>query len=306
MATELIDNLVTPGTQTNLTAAIGTMDTVLPVQAPASPALQAPGGQFRVLIINPVDGTNEIALVTGNAWTSQWTVQRGVETPALAFPNGSIVKHILTAGSITKIVGVQGIQGITGPTGPTGPIGPTGPTTGVTGPIGPTGPTGAMGPTGSTGSTGPLATSNFARKYFSGTFGPTATGSWYIIPFDTNDGGNTALWNSGTPYAYVAPVTGVYEVTVSFGFLLTVAPAAFAVGWATASGSVTVIPVRQNHVVMPQTADFGTVQCVGSGNVVAGTWIEGIVGNGTAGLSLPTPAVAPRSSYAYMEVKQVA
>ena len=103
MATELFDNLTASGTSVNLTAGVSSTDTVLPVSGPASANLQASGGQFRVIIVNPNDGTTEIALVTGNASTSNWTVQRGAESAALSFPIGSQVKHVVTRASLLSL-----------------------------------------------------------------------------------------------------------------------------------------------------------------------------------------------------------
>lgn len=105
MATELLDNETSQGTVTFLTADCNIGDGVIHVNAPASTALQAPGGQFRVIMINPNTGDEEIALVTANAWSANWTVTRAVDSSSQHFfPQGSVVKHILTRDSIAAIV----------------------------------------------------------------------------------------------------------------------------------------------------------------------------------------------------------
>ena len=104
MATELFDNATANGATQLLAAPIGTTDTTLPMQGPASIALQA-SGQFHVLILNPVDQSYEYATVTGNAWSANWTVTRGSDnsTPK-SFPAGSIVKHVLTAEALNNMI----------------------------------------------------------------------------------------------------------------------------------------------------------------------------------------------------------
>jgi hypothetical protein len=106
MAVELLDNATSPGTSTFLTDDIEVPDLVLPVADIASVTLRQPGGQFRVGVINLGTGEMELMLVTANAWTPNWTVQRGIEgTDALNFPQGSLVKHIITAGALENIIG---------------------------------------------------------------------------------------------------------------------------------------------------------------------------------------------------------
>jgi hypothetical protein len=101
MARELFDNATSLGTQTTLSQPALSTDTQIHVRSPASSALSQPGGQFRVIIINPQTGAAELALVTNNQWTALWTVQRGIEgTRAQDFPQDSIVKHIFTAGAL--------------------------------------------------------------------------------------------------------------------------------------------------------------------------------------------------------------
>lgn len=117
MPTELYDNATSTGTSTALVLPIGPTDTVLSVQARASIALRVAGGQFRVIIINPIDGSEEIAIVTGNAATANWTVTRGAEgSTAKSFPAGSVVKHILTAGGLAAIK-ANNVVAATGPVG---------------------------------------------------------------------------------------------------------------------------------------------------------------------------------------------
>ena len=122
MAIELFDNFTASGTSVTLTAGVSSTATVLPVSQSASTNLQVSGGQFRVLIVNPNDGTSEIALVTGNASTTNWTVQRGIESSPLSFPSGSSVKHILTRASLLSLSSsggsttVAGIFNVTDPT----------------------------------------------------------------------------------------------------------------------------------------------------------------------------------------------
>ena len=105
---ELYDNSFAPGAATELSASIGTTDTVLHVLGPASMALQQPG-QFRVAVINSDTDELECMIVIGNANTTNWTVQRAVEgTTSLAFPAGSIVRHILTAQALVNIIAQGG------------------------------------------------------------------------------------------------------------------------------------------------------------------------------------------------------
>ena len=104
MPRELYDNAFAAGTSTSLATPIGPTDTVLPTQGPASLVLQQPG-QFRVIVVHAQTEAVECMLVTANAWTSNWTVTRGVEnTTPIAFPAGSVVRHILTAQALKNII----------------------------------------------------------------------------------------------------------------------------------------------------------------------------------------------------------
>jgi hypothetical protein len=111
MAVELFDNATSAGTSASTTAPVSASDLQLPVSAPASERLQQPGGQFRIVVIDPTTGNVELMLVDGNsAWSANWSVVRGIEdsTPS-AFPQGSIVRHILTAGALANLMAQGGV-----------------------------------------------------------------------------------------------------------------------------------------------------------------------------------------------------
>src|SRR3974390_1214440 len=104
-APELFDNAFAEGTTTALVEDIAATDSVLPVLGPASEALQQPG-QFRVIVIHAQTDEIECMLVTGNSWSPSWTVERGAEgTLPIAFPAGSIVRHILTRDALGILAG---------------------------------------------------------------------------------------------------------------------------------------------------------------------------------------------------------
>lgn len=56
---------------------------------------------------------------------------------------------------------------------------------------------------------------HYARRFHNAAWGPTASGTWYQLIFDTNDGGDTARWNGSGQY--VVPVAGQYRVVASWG-----------------------------------------------------------------------------------------
>jgi hypothetical protein len=105
---ELYDNAFSAGTSTALAYSMAATDTVLQTLGPASVVLQQPG-QFHIIVIHADTQAIECMLVTANAWTSNWTVTRAQEgTTALAFPAGSVVRHILTAQAFKNIVAQGG------------------------------------------------------------------------------------------------------------------------------------------------------------------------------------------------------
>lgn len=105
MALELYDNAFSPGTSTQLTQPVAPADVSIWTGGPASSGLQ--GGQFRIIVVDPITGTKEIMLVTDNQWTANWTVARAVEGPGgpQSFPAGAIVRHTLTAQALLNIIG---------------------------------------------------------------------------------------------------------------------------------------------------------------------------------------------------------
>jgi chitodextrinase len=112
---ELFDNATAPGTSTFLTEPVTPTDQVINVRGPASIILQTPGGVFRIIVVNPTNGDEEIMLVTAGAWSATWTVTRAIENtgPAKSFPVGSPVRHILTRGSLLSLAG-GGVADISG------------------------------------------------------------------------------------------------------------------------------------------------------------------------------------------------
>jgi hypothetical protein len=114
MPTELVDNFTSPGTQVQLTQPAAATDTEIVVTSAASPQLQTPGGQFRVIAFDPSNGNTEIMIVDSDtSWSPTWSVTRGAEgTKPLPFTQGSVIKHVITAGALLSLLGnSSGIAG---------------------------------------------------------------------------------------------------------------------------------------------------------------------------------------------------
>lgn len=203
---ELFDNTTSLGTSTMLAEPCSASDNVIQVRSVASVALQQPGGQFRIIVVDPTNGNEELMLVTGGAWSGMWQVERGIEgTTPLQFSANSLVRHTLTAASLLALSGgASGSGGSVGSVGPQGPAGAIGPR-GLTGATGPTGAAGATGSTGATGATG-------AAGHFSGQFRgyrnsalTINAAAWSLIAMDSVQFDDDARWSGGWYWPNVVP-----------------------------------------------------------------------------------------------------